>query len=611
MTDTAIVPIQEKTFEIHRPSTPKHLKITQTMQEDFLIDPVLGAEVLFKANLDAFQRARLKKTWWAPRTLDTSGFSSAKTFNLWVVSNLRCLLMPDQHAGIYYPVFSTGQQTYWQYFNKFQGVSSIFRAQIGEMDALKEKNTGKATKKGPSCWTCDYKNESKVMMPAASFIQDARTQASIRLNFLGVDEWTKIMIGGSSGIEDQLLGRVTRECFNMGHPLWCNHHVFMATAEDAVHPGYDRYLHFKKEVEKGNPDYVILIYSFKDYSDLNYKPGRSFKEVFREEKVLKDIKAAKSAAGYRQEALGIWSTTGRGWYTQPILDAAHELGTRRNFGPICGRNQDPEPENKDVHFFLGADPARAENKKADDGALVTLRARPMIEDAANVRDFQLDFVWAYKVRKADARQWSGIIHRKHSHFQFTRICMDPGGGGIWIKPELMKQKQLIREEEVDCLPIASLEDEIESMVVGQFILSMFKMKDKRIAKLWGQNQFRMPENLVDYAQSEFKEAFEIGAIGLPPKVKDRESGWSDTWSEERVWSNKLLDLCSRQLSKIAVQTNEDGSTYFNQNSARLFSGRGRKDFAYAAMFAFVAFLSWLKDGNVEMAVSEEDGEQCL
>lgn len=579
------------------------------MMEDFIIDPCLGAKVLLNAELDLFQRARLKMSWWAPRCLDSSGFSSAKTLNLWIVSALRSMLIPDHHAGIYYPVFSTGQQTYWQYFNKFQGMSKIFRAQLGEMDIDKTKVEGKATRKGQSCWTAHFKNESLIMMPAASFIQDARTQASIRLNFLGIDEWTKIMAGGSSGIDDQLIGRVTRESFNKDHPFWCNHHLFLATAEDAMHPGWDRFKHFRDQCERGNPDYVMLSFSFKDYSDQIYKNGRSFKQVFREDKVLKDLKAAKSTAGYLQEGIGVWSETGKGWYTTDMVEAARALGTARGMCAISTRDEDWNPAQK-AHYFLGIDPARAETRKADDGALVAFRAAPMGDpNSKNLRDWDLSFCWAYKVRRADGPQWAGIVHRKHEQFRFTRICMDPGGGGSWIQPELGKTIQSIRGENVEMLPIAVIEDESRTMVMGQFILCMFRPRDTRIEQAFGKANLRSPENLLDRAHSELRDAMDMGVIALPTKFFDNVSGVKG-WTDERKWASKLLDVTGSQFQRVNVQTEQNGATHFNRNNARIFSSKGRKDFAYAAMYAFTAFICWLKSDDGELELPDEDQDMC-
>ncbi len=589
-------------LNIHISSTPRHLKISQSMVEDFLIDPVLGATVLFKERLDEFQKARLKLCWWVPRVMDSSGFSSAKTKNLWILSNLRCLLMEDHWGYVYYQVFNTGQKAYWPYFTEVAARSPIFRAHLGNFDLGAAKDGGKATNKGQSSWACYYKNGSKIEMPAGSFSQDSKSQAGLRTNDLYIDEWTKIEAIGSEGIDEQLIQRATRKCFNQNHPLWCNHQLFLATAEDTMHPAYDRYLTFLEEVRRGNPDYALLSYSFKDYSDLPFDSQRSFKQIFREEKVLKDMKKNRSTSGYLQEGLGIWSKNGKGWYNHDVVEGCRRVGRERGIKPMVSVIDDPlysDAKGKaKVHFFLGVDPARADQKKADDGALVALRAEPRVANPGKeLTNWKLDFVWAYKVRKAKVNQWSAIIHRKNLDFLLSGIEMDSQGGGQWIRPELAMDKQRIRDTDVKVRPIGCIEDEGTMSITSQFILSMFKITDAKIHKMWGHMNMRHPDNLNDTSHQEFLEALSHGVVGFPEKLSKRPKKEIEGWSQERVHANQMLDLMAFQLTKIAVQTNNDGTTFFSNNGARRFSSKGRKDFAYAGMYAFVAFLAWLKNAD--------------
>jgi hypothetical protein len=313
-------------------SSPKHLAVTETMICDFIINPVLGANILLNQRLDEFQKVALKICWYVPRVMDSSGFSSSKTKRMTVLSALRCLLFSNRYAGVYYQVFSTGQKTYWKELRRLQAQSPILRASIGRMDSEGQQE-GKANVKGPSCWTCSFKNGSEINMPAPGFLQDAKTQASIRLNDLYVDEWTKIMAAGSTGIDDQLVGRGTEVVFNQHHPIHANHQLFLATAEDTMHPGYERYKTFKREVERGNPDYALISYCFKDYSNLPFsgvKGTMSYREKLREVKVIHDMKVNKTRAGYLQEAIGIWSQNGKGWYSQDLIDAARQRGGERD-----------------------------------------------------------------------------------------------------------------------------------------------------------------------------------------------------------------------------------------------------------------------------------------
>jgi hypothetical protein len=265
---------------------------------------------------------------------------------------------------------------------------------------------------------------------------------------------------------------------------------------------------------------------------------------------------------------------------------------------------------ENVFFFLGADPAPAANKKSDDGALVTLRAEPLVENPIHVKDWRLDFVWAYKVRAADGPTWSGLIHRKHQHFRYSAICMDYLGGGQWVRPELAKKTQKFRDVEFQVTPIACIEDEA-TMVNAEFILFMFSRGDSKIQKLWGDMVMRGEANLPDKAHQEFLEAFHVGAIGLPQKTSTLDPKTVDGWSEERRWAAKMIELMASQLTNISVRTEDNGETYYDKNGARSFSAKGRKDFAYAGMYAFTAFLSWFRSrGEDDFAPKAEDAAMC-
>ena len=605
---------------------PPQFRLSPTLITDCINDPVFAATFFFKERLDEFQKVRLKIFWFTPRTMDSSGFSSAKTKNLWMVSNLRCLLFENHVGGVYYQVFSTGQKTYWNYYYEVASRSPWFRHHVGKRRIVgldgKTEEEGKATLKGPSCWTCDYRNGSQIMMPAAGFMQDAKTQASIRLNDLWIDEWTKIMASGSEGIDDQLIGRVTKACFNKDHPVWCNHMGFLATAEDTMHPAYARKKAFEEEVRKGNPDYYHISFSYKDYSDREYKNGRSFAQVFREDKTILDLRKNKGLSGFRQEGLGIWSLNGTGLYTPEMIQRAYNIGAERKVDILVSRREESEPDKEKlakVHYFLGVDPAKSETLKADDGTMAVLRVRPLIEKpTSNIEDWAADFVWAYRIpkgnRKLDTGHWSGLIHRKHQQFNFTGIMMDggSGGGGNWIRPELGKTMQNIRGTPTKCRPIACQEDEA-TMVTADFVLAMFKRGDDKLDRFWEDQNVRGDDNLIDNAHKDFWTGLHLGVIGLPKVFKARKPNEVELWSDERRYANILIELGARQLNRISVQTKDDGSIYYTSHNARSFSARGKKDFAYAMVYAYTRFLMWVKnfEDQESDSVPEADADQCL
>jgi hypothetical protein len=605
MSTKALVPAASR-VSIYTPSVPKRLQLTQTMVDDFIDRPDLGAKVIFNETLDAFQSVRLKQMVMVPRVMDSSGFSSAKTRTFFIAFNLRCMLIGDHHAGVYYQNFDSGQRNFWQYYDVFKRKSEFFRAQLGKMDLeTNEVENTKGTKMGASCWIATFLNESKLFLPAPSFLTNSASQAGQRFNDLGIDEFTKIEAMGSTGIDDQLIGRCTRASFNKEHPFWCNHNVFLATAEDMMHPAYERYQLFKREVDRGNPEYSIISFCFKDWSHLVCDTGKPFNETLRENRVLKDLMGKWTKSKRLQEGLGIWSKNGRGWYDQEVLDNCISVGKERGLRPIV-RRDDPTNDIKDsehVYYFLGADPAKGDKKKADDGALVLLRAVPLTVDAGdNLNDWQLDYVWAYKVRKADAPQWASVIHLKDRHFKFAGVMLDHGGGGQWIKPELAKERQSINDVDTIVIPITTLDD--SSTATANPCLCMFSKSDDLIKQKW--ETIKGDDNLIDIAHTELLEAMQRGRVGFPRPYSEVEHEEREKWGQERYWSNLLLDLARQQLASISVETTDEGKWALTKNNAKKFDSRGKKDFAYACVHAYTRFLVWLKCSERDWMPKEED-----
>lgn len=343
---------------------------------------------------------------------------------------------------------------------------------------------------------------------------------------------------------------------------------------------------------------------------------KTFRDVFREEGVIKDIKKNKSRQGFLQEALGIWSRNGKGWYTTELIGKCFEIAKLRGVCPMTTRHDDWEPsqeKRKHIHYFLGIDPAKGDIKKADDGALAILRAAPAVEKPKNSpAHWYLDYVWAYKVRKASAPQWGAIVHHKHQQFDFSGIMMDHGGGGVWIKDELAKSRQLIQGVETKVIPIGRMEDEATMPVNGRFILSMFKIGDASITKLWGSHRLVNDSNVIDHAHEEFYDALANGIIGFLPDRRRFDKDFYATWSEEKKHASQMIVMGANQLTRIVVKTNDDGTTFLNKTGAREFSAKGRKDFAYAMILAFVKFLMWVQTyaDEEEDSVSDADIDMC-
>jgi hypothetical protein len=265
-----------------------------------------------------------------------------------------------------------------------------------------------------------------------------------------------------------------------------------------------------------------------------------------------------------------------------------------------------------VHYFLGVDPAPALGKKSDDGALAALRAQPFpgIEEPTQPEHWQLDYVWAYKLRGAGPRQWSGLIHQKHQHFQFSGILLDAGAGGQGpsIMLELRSNLQLIEGINTFCKPIATPDD--TTVADADFILTYFKRGDVTVENLWPSHTMRGDDNLVHNCHVVFQEAFEHGRLGLPVPYNERPKEETARLNQESDWALRVLSQGIAQLHKIVVETRSDGTWAVTNHGALKFSSTDKKDIAYAMMFAYVRFLIWLKSGDEQFLTRGADADMC-
>lgn len=608
-------------FDIHLPSTPRHYKITPTMVDDFLIDPVMGVRVIFGIKLDAFQAFALKMQWWYPWFLDYSGLGTGKSIRLFLGPVLRNVLVEDQVGCVCYQTLDAGHRVFWQYFTQFdQREAPHFVYNLGKQDRVGEIS-GKDNTKGAACYVQHFKNGGRILMPAPNWFQDAKSIAGDTFNWVVLDEWTKIetmtkkgeTIGG---IDKQVLGRVRRKSWNQYNRVWCNRRLFSATAEAPSHPGYKRFAVFQKKINAGDSNYAMFTSSFKDFSNLPSKNGRPFKEVQPDWEMIKGNKATWTKAHFLREALGVWARETKGWYSEEALNRCVELGAANGLEPECTRNA---ALGDNVFYFMGVDSAPAQQDKSDDGALAVLRARPKpglnAPPTQNLGDWLLEWVWAYRVRgnmkriKRDEEQgalfastlrhWSGLIHTKHRHFHLNGLQLDPGagGGGSFLVPELANTRQLVAGQETEVMPIVSQTD---PLVPGEFILRMFLRRD--MGELWP--ILKGDDNLIHAAHTAYQQLIEHGGVHWPMPFNERPSSVTEAWEVEKKWALKTLDEMRRQLLGVVVETQDDGAWRYTQNGALRFSvPNGKKDLAYAGLMAFVRFLIWLKMGDMDEAGS--------
>jgi len=248
-----------------------------------------------------------------------------------------------------------------------------------------------------------------------------------------------------------------------------------------------------------------------------------------------------------------------------------------------------------------------------------LRPRPGLgaPPTSNLSDWLCEFVWAYRMRgevkrgtedgvlfASTTNQMSGRVHETHSRFGLSGVLMDPGGGGNLVLPELNKSRQMINGVEMECTPIAC-PDDISVSSGAQLILNLFKRGDRGIQQLWP--VLVGDDGLYEAMHVAFQEAVEHGIVSWPLPFKERPGETTKDWDREKRWALINLDEMRRQLMMIQAATNDDGTWLLTRNGNRTFSAIGKKDLAYAGIFAYVRFLIWLKVGDFEHG-REEEGE---
>lgn len=248
------------------------------------------------------------------------------------------------------------------------------------------------------------------------------------------------------------------------------------------------------------------------------------------------------------------------------------------------------------------------------------RGEEEVELSSNEADWIFNFCFARSFshkEKLSARQWSGMIHAYHQRFAFQKIVLDggSGGGGVFVKRELMAKKQLIHGVETECKPICDQVDGPRLVVFGDFILHMFKRGDPGIELVWPNledagKSLAGDELLKDSLFASFKGALDQAEIGCTPRVEDLMGNpeWREkmrSWPQEREWALKVLDAGMAQLLTFSVATREDGTQLFTKRGARVFTSAGRDDIALAMMYCYAAFRIWLKSDQWRSASPQD------
>ncbi len=576
--------------------------LKQSEVEAYIQDPVLAAWAIFGANLDVFQRVRLRMMWWCPELIDDSGISTGKTEILWIWAQLRCILLPQPQpyphriVGIYYPTLDSAQSNFAPKYAKYIETSPVFRNELRPTHGGK---LGYQALKGCIQWV--YKNGSIVQCPAANYAQDSKNQASKRYHDVGVDE-SKEAEAGSEGLDRQILGRVTAPGWNNAHPVWANHVMLMGHAEDPdTHPGYRRVKAFRSLIRDGSQGHAIITSCYRDWTP-------PFQKDFRPDSMIRRDRLTMSRARFRQIWEGLWEHGTEDWYDSKDLRA------------VCSRRAAvlTRRESESSIIAFGWDTAPGATRKADLNAGVAWAADPLplnTRETAGVwrflgRPYRVHPVWALEVRGRTAGELSGIIHRAHQRFGFRRIIFDPGGGGAWVQKELWKDTQFFdgKNQRVTglCTPETS-----HIYPQAQPVLAPFARGSADLAHVW-EDRFRTSdEGIIEAIHRIAQGMFASGSVIWPAPIDERPTIELDTFDSEQRLALLALTVALQQFLAIKVVVGPDLAPRMTKRGFMMFraEGKQKKDLAYAALYGLVGLLSLLMDPDFHE--DEQEAGHCM
>jgi len=296
----------------------------------------------------------------------------------------------------------------------------------------------------------------------------------------------------------------------------------------------------------------------------------------------------------KSEIDGLWQKDSESFYMSYHLDAARV----NSYGYLLQRLFP-----KDV--YIGAfDTARGHNDNQ----------RPEGDDfAACIYRIPYDNSIAYPcclVRKnnINAENMAGILHDLHQRFGLSMLMYDPGGGGLFVRDEMMKTTQTIHGKKEHVVPILDWID--TSGLMGLNLMVPFRRTAFVINQLWG--KLLSDSVLINLAHGKFRAAIQNKQVPLPPQWTHwNELDVSQNVNQMREFLNKAtglnevernkaeLDLAVRQLMSVDVLRDKLGNPIEDSYRMYKFKSKKKKDSAYSMLYGYTTVLAYqqiLKSG---------------
>jgi hypothetical protein len=131
-----------------------------------------------------------------------------------------------------------------------------------------------------------------------------------------------------------------------------------------MHPAAKRHGDHQRQVNRGNPTFANISYSYKDYSGLISHTGKSFREEHRIEGTINNKRNTCSKVEWMGQGFGIWGASGTGWFTEAAILQCVANGRQRGVVPVLSRRQMEEQRD---HGTTGLQDYRTEGRAEDGG----------------------------------------------------------------------------------------------------------------------------------------------------------------------------------------------------------------------------------------------------
>lgn len=545
-------------------------ELTAMMVEDFIFDPLMATRVILGLKLPPHEELRILWMWTHYYTNDDSGFSTGKSFTHAIVSALRSILFPDRRSGVISKTYAQGKLIFANY-DRWYHDNPIFRW------CVRHAGGKPRIVHGSDAHVVQFRNQSEIRVLPPNFMQDAERMRSERWNDAYCDEWTTY--GNFEAFNKTIVGRVTRENPFHDCPIRMNHMHLSSTPQFTHHPAYALIKRINRLIAQGYTEHGRFSCNYRHIPDTE-----QWKWLVNR-KIIFTMETSLPRGVVRSEIDGIWQKDSLSYYSSRAIE-----NVRHDSCPVIMRAS----ETMDI-YVAAYDVARGEGRtgKGDDFSLCVWRI-PVNGDKPHP-------VFMIRRNNITADQMGVFIHVANLTFRLQMIMYDPGGGGLFVKDELRKDKVLYSGKEIAVTPILEFGD--MSGTIGDFILVPFRRATHQLVSLWGRMQ--SDSVMVNRMHEAMKGAIENKEVALPGPW----SGWETVGSQwdvdaKRDWLNRTaqieapdrakaeLDLAVLQLIMVDVRRDSNGVPILDSFGMYKFVSRSKKDSAYSLIYGYICCLLW-------------------